>query len=248
MVFAINCGPDGSMNSFTNFKNSALAIGQSLQAQGSSSAAGGYGYGAPAPTQSVAATDASVAPPESTGSPTGTSSASATTHTIIVGGNSSLTFNPPEVQANVGDEVVWVFMSKNHTATQSSFPSPCRELGATNSSATGFDSGFMPVSNTTTSGFPTYSVTINDTNPIWGYCRQTGHCGMGMVFAINAVDNGPKNFTVFQASAKAQNGTAASSTTSGAAAATSSPSGAGRTITGASLGLGLVGAVFALLL
>ena len=32
MVFAVNCGPDGSANSFTNFKQSALNIGAQLQA------------------------------------------------------------------------------------------------------------------------------------------------------------------------------------------------------------------------
>lgn len=32
MVFAVNCGADGSPNSFTNFKNSALQVGASLSA------------------------------------------------------------------------------------------------------------------------------------------------------------------------------------------------------------------------
>ena len=35
MVFAVNCGADGAPNSFTNFKNSALAIGAQLQAAAS---------------------------------------------------------------------------------------------------------------------------------------------------------------------------------------------------------------------
>ena len=33
------------------------------------------------------------------------------------------------------------------------------------------------------------------------------HCGQGMVFAANAVADGPKNFSAFQALAIAQNGT-----------------------------------------
>lgn len=52
MVFAVNCGPDGSANSFDGFKKAALQIGAQLQAQASAAAAssstdssGGYGYG-----------------------------------------------------------------------------------------------------------------------------------------------------------------------------------------------------------
>ena len=48
MVFAINCGPDGAENSFTNFKNSALAYGASLGAAAPTqdgSYGGGYGGG-----------------------------------------------------------------------------------------------------------------------------------------------------------------------------------------------------------
>lgn len=71
---------------------------------------------------------------------------------------------------------------------------------------------------------------------------------MGMVFAINAVDNGPKNFTAFVSTAKALNGTTANATTTAGGASASNTSGAERTIGMASLGLGLVGAVFSLLL
>ncbi|GLB43081.1 hypothetical protein LshimejAT787_1205300 [Lyophyllum shimeji] len=48
-----------------------------------------------------------------------------------------------------------------------------------------------------------------DTNPVWMFCQQTGHCGQGMVFAINApADPDPKSFNAFQARAIAINGTA----------------------------------------
>jgi hypothetical protein len=49
------------------------------------------------------------------------------------------------------------------------------------------------------------------TTPVWVYCRQTGHCGQGMVFAVNAVDDGPNSFSAFQAKAKQLNGTATAS-------------------------------------
>lgn len=30
-----------------------------------------------------------------------------------------------------------------------------------------------------------FTLTINDTNPIWLYCAQVGHCQAGMVAVIN---------------------------------------------------------------
>ena len=38
--------------------------------------------------------------------------------------------------------------------------------------------------------FPTAQFTVKDTNPVWFYCRQTGHCQKGMVFAINPGESG----------------------------------------------------------
>lgn len=49
MVFAVNCGTDGSPNSLTGFKQAALAFGAAqASASPSASAAGGYGYAPPA--------------------------------------------------------------------------------------------------------------------------------------------------------------------------------------------------------
>ncbi|KAI5122569.1 hypothetical protein M0805_004786 [Coniferiporia weirii] len=242
MVFAVNCGQDGAPNSFTNFKNAALAVGASLQAAASSSAV----VASPSPTADSSATVTEAPATSTPASTTGSSSAAAATHTVIVGGNSSLTFSPEEISAQPNDVVVFQFQSKNHTITQSSFPAPCQELGST-SATPGFDSGFMPVAANSTSDFPTYTITVNDTTPVWAYCRQTGHCGQGMVFAINAQDSGPKNFTAFQASAKQINGTGTTNGTS-SGAAPSTTSGAERTMGMASMALGMVGAVFLLVL
>ena len=76
--------------------------------------------------------------------------------------------------------------------------------------------------------FPTWNVTVNDTTPLWFYCRQhapdgSSHCGAGMVFAVNAVENSPRNFTAFKALATTLNGTnttGASSSSSGNGAST----------------------------
>ena len=32
---------------------------------------------------------------------------------------------------------------------------------------------------------PSFTVTVNDTNPAFFYCAQIGHCQAGMVFALN---------------------------------------------------------------
>ncbi|KAH8120110.1 Cupredoxin [Phellopilus nigrolimitatus] len=237
MVFAVNCGADGTTNSFTNFKNAALAIGASLQANASSTAAAGGSGTVSAASQT--STEAST-PVSSTAS-----SAAAATHTVVVGGNSSLTFSPAEVSAQPNDVVVFQFQSKNHTITQSSFAAPCEQLAATSSSAAGFDSGFLPVA-AGSSEFPTFSITVNNTTPVWAYCRQTGHCGLGMVMAINAVDSSAKNFTAFKASAMQINGTSSNSTGSGSSSSNTTTSGAPRTIGVAGMSLGMAGAAFLL--
>jgi len=231
MVFAINCGADGAPNSFTNFKNAALAIGASLKAAAASTAA-------PAATDASAAYttaaygDYTIPPaPEATpvtqaitlgtstwtttydsypGSPAPTpASAEGTVHKVIVGGTGILAFNPPFISALPRDTVVFEFQQKNHTVTQSSFADPCRPLNA--NGTTGFDSGFMPVAANATE-FPTWNFTVTDTSPVWAYCRQTvpsSHCGAGMVFAINSVETSARNFSAFQNVAKNLNGTAA---------------------------------------
>jgi hypothetical protein len=92
----------------------------------------------------------------------------------------------------------------------------------------GFDSNFFPVADNATD-FPTWNFTVTDTSPVWAYCRQTvptSHCGAGMVFAINAVDASPRNFTAFQNVAKALNGTSAADSAVPSSTGTSSSNGA----------------------
>lgn len=217
MVFSVNCPPDGSPNSFANFKQSALAIGaaeasaaptSTPNADSGSTPAGYGGYGGYPDSGSPAPSSPDPAPAPASAS----TSASGAVHTVIVGESGSLAFNPPSIQAKPSDTVLFEFHDKNHTVTQSTFANPCTKGDS------GFDSGFMPVANPA-GPFPTWSLTVNDSTPIWAYCRQQvpkGHCGAGMVFAINAVENGPKNFTAFQNVAKALGaGTTAGSTVSG---------------------------------
>jgi len=173
-------------------------------------------------------------------------------HVVTVGDNGALTYSPSSIQAAPRDIVSFQFKSKNHTITQSSFADPCRKLEFTSTSGqVGFDSGFMAVA-ADASAFPTFNITVNDTAPIWTYCRQANHCGNGMVFAINAVESGNKSFSAYQALAKQLNGTAPAGTSSGASpSSTSSPStgvnGASQLIAAGSW-IGVVSAVFMMLL
>jgi len=131
----------------------------------------------------------------------------ATNWPVDVGLN-GLNFTPPTINVQPGDTVEFTFHPKNHSATQSSFASPCvSKLG-------GSDTGFQPVSaNATVS--PNVTITVNDTNPLWFYCMQANHCEQGMVFSINPTAN--ETFAAFLAAAKAWpiNGTTPASNASG---------------------------------
>ncbi|KAJ7632140.1 Cupredoxin [Roridomyces roridus] len=214
MVFAVN--PGDKLAAFQ-----AAATGGSTSASISASAP---------PTSTSASSSAPSAPPTSS-----------TDHVVVVGGTAGNVFNPTNITAQPGDTVTFQFHSKNHTATQSSFGNPCRALGLTSTTGqVGFDSGFMAVdANATT--FPTFTIQINDTQPIWTYCRQTGHCGSGMVFSVNAVD--PNSFAAFQAKAIQLNGTASAS-----AASPSNTNGATLPVRSAAGTIAFVGLVLGLVL
>src|SRR5260370_1019966 len=74
-------------------------------------------------------------------------------------------------------------MRSGSLVTQSSFDHPCTKLSH------GFDSGFEPI-NPNHPVDKTISVKVWTTEPLWFYCRQTGHCSKGMVFAINPKKKG----------------------------------------------------------
>ncbi len=68
--------------------------------------------------------------------------------------------------------------------TQSSFDEPCTKLTDRHGHFDGFDSGFEPID----PKHPVEKVVkfrVPSREPLWFYCRQTGHCSKGMVFAIN---------------------------------------------------------------
>ncbi|PCH38439.1 hypothetical protein WOLCODRAFT_97131 [Wolfiporia cocos MD-104 SS10] len=174
-------------------------------------------------TTTVIASSTSLAPSSSPVSSTSAASpptSTSTDHTIIVGGIDKLTYSPSNISADIGDTITFKFMQSNHTATQSSFANPCVELAETSTTGeVGFDSGFMPVADNATT-YPTFTIQVNDTSPVWVYCKQTSpksHCGAGMVFSVNAVETGPNNFSAFQSKAIEINGTATNATKSSGA-------------------------------
>lgn len=107
-------------------------------------------------------------------------------YVVTVGKDSQLKFNPETLTAAVGDTITYQFFAKNHAVAQSSFNEPCQPLTG------GVFSGFTPNPSTDTPSPTTFTITVNDTKPIWIYCPQTNgdHCQKGMVHAINAPPSG----------------------------------------------------------
>jgi len=193
MVFAINPG-----SNFATFQGTAMGTGSSSVSP-------------PAGTSTLPTSTSTVA---ANPSPTSTG----TDHRIIVGGTGILAFTPSNITAQPGDTVTFEFHQKNHTATQSTFASPCSPM------MNGFNSGFQPVG-TDAATFPTFTVGVNNTTPVWVYCAQSGHCSSGMVFAINAPATG-NTFDAYRA--KAMGSTGSSSASNPAPTSTGTTGAAGR--------------------
>jgi plastocyanin len=188
----------------------------------------------------AAATGGAAAPTAASTTAAAAPTGSGTDYKVVVGGPGKLTYEPNNVKAQPGDTVTFEFRQKNHTVTQSTFANPCRSLTLTSATGqVGLDSGFMPVADGVTT-YPTWTVRINDTTPVWIYCKQGNHCGQGMVLAINSVDSGPNSFSAFQAKAMELNGTATP---------TPAPtSGSTRIATSSGLALAIIGVVAGLAL
>jgi plastocyanin len=160
MVFAVN--PPATGNTFAAFQSNAEAQDGPGASATASNPYGGAPGSTPTDAPAVASTITAVIDgPASTwtttyvsvpGSPDATPNAVPSVWTVVVGGDGQLAFNPPRVGAAIGDIVSFQFHSKNHTATQSSFNSPCTELAAPLAGNTAvFDSGlyvfhFSPMS------------------------------------------------------------------------------------------------------
>ncbi|KAF4461748.1 extracellular serine-rich [Fusarium albosuccineum] len=153
-------------------------------------------------------------------------SASATTHKVEVG-KGGLRYAPDTIKAAKGDVIEFRFNSM-HTVVASDFNKPCAPA-----TSGGFYSGELPKGDNSF-----FSVTINNTDPIFFYCAIESHCQAGMVGVINqATDtlddyksaaektdksSSPKSIfggTLSSKSSSSTSGSQSSATTTGASAA-----------------------------
>ena len=85
----------------------------------------------------------------------------------------AFSFSPNSATAKVGDEVVFNWRAGGHSVVQGQ---------GTNAACQPMNNGFF-------GGFQqppaTFTIQVNDTNPIWCYCSTAGHCQNGMVGVIN---------------------------------------------------------------
>ncbi|KAJ7512167.1 hypothetical protein B0H11DRAFT_476117 [Mycena galericulata] len=96
-------------------------------------------------------------------------------------------FSPNTLNATSGSTVTFRFSGSpgNHSVTQSTLDLPCTPLPG------GLDSGFQSIPTGVTSGFPEWSIAVEDAQqPLYFFCRQSTpvyHCPSGMLFALNPV-------------------------------------------------------------
>ncbi|KAI8716793.1 hypothetical protein NCS52_00973700 [Fusarium sp. LHS14.1] len=99
--------------------------------------------------------------------------ASAANHKVEVG-KGGLNYNPNTIKAAKGDIIEFHFDSM-HTVVAGDFNKPC-----TPAASGGFYSGDLPAK-----GNSFFSITVNNTDPIFFYCAIEGHCQAGMAGVIN---------------------------------------------------------------
>ncbi|KAJ5342594.1 hypothetical protein N7541_011718 [Penicillium brevicompactum] len=133
-------------------------------------------------------------------------SAPSTIHKVDVG-EDGFTFDPDTLNVPPGESVEFHFYPQNHSVAQASFDNPCHPANSTS-----FSSGFLP---TTQESRTVFTVTINDTRPIWYYCGQVGHCQAGMVGVINPPSNDQETLENFKQAAANTDGSTIPATVQG---------------------------------
>jgi plastocyanin len=134
---------------------------------------------------------------QSSSSPTATApTPSASIINVAVVPGTAFVYIPADITAANGTIVNFVFYKTVlHSVTQSTFDHPCTYLAASNSSSAGFDSGLHPGKE--------FNLTVtNDQEPVYFFCKEAQHCGLGMVGTINAPSTGNTG-AAFLAAAKA---------------------------------------------
>jgi len=137
----------------------------------------------------------------STTSPSPTNSAATGVQTIAVG-KDGLAFTPNTLTAAAGTTVEFHFYPQTHSVAQSSFESPCAPINA----SAFFSGGFTVASGQSPN---VWTLTINDTSPLWFYCAYPGHCEHGMAGVINPPSNASISIAAYLAAAANVSGTKA---------------------------------------
>ncbi|CAD0014727.1 unnamed protein product, partial [Aureobasidium pullulans] len=96
---------------------------------------------------------------------------------------------PNSTTAAVGDTVTFHFYPRAHGVARSSYSSPCAAMD------NGFNSGFVKVASGESN--TTFTITVNNTDPIWYYCPQGDHCQAGMVGVINPPSSNDQTIGAF---------------------------------------------------
>ncbi|TIA18489.1 hypothetical protein D6C81_05061 [Aureobasidium pullulans] len=112
----------------------------------------------------------------------------AASHSIDVG-EDGLVFSPNSTTAAVGDTVTFHFYPRAHGVARSSYSSPCAAMD------NGFNSGFVKVASGESN--TTFTITVNNTDPLWYYCPQGDHCQAGMVGVINPPSSNDQTIGAF---------------------------------------------------
>ncbi|KAI0646840.1 hypothetical protein C8Q79DRAFT_590734 [Trametes meyenii] len=101
---------------------------------------------------------------------------------VAAGGN--FVFSPANVTASNGTLITFFFPNNGlpHSVTQGDFNSPCEPIAPQNG-VSGFDSGLQQ-------GVQFTLNVTNDQIPIYFFCKEPTHCGLGMVGSINAPSTG----------------------------------------------------------
>lgn len=103
--------------------------------------------------------------------------AQSTIQTIKVGQNGQK-FEPDTLTAAVGSQVQFTFVAEGHSVSAAAYDSPCKPVNDST-----FFSGDGEVGKS-------FTITINDTSPLWIYCPEESHCQGGMSAVINAPSTG----------------------------------------------------------
>ncbi|KAL4781807.1 hypothetical protein BJX76DRAFT_349889 [Aspergillus varians] len=117
---------------------------------------------------------------------TATSSSAVETHTVKVGPKEDPhQYVPHELEANVGDLIVFEFYPRNHSVVQADWKAPCMPADG-DYFFSGIKNDFKEVNGQVVGKLPTWNWTVEKDEPTFFYCTGTDSCIVnGMVGVIN---------------------------------------------------------------